>query len=78
VIRVLVGQEYDGDLAGRLEDLAEMVLQHRSGVDDDRLVGVGGPQDPGVGAVQRHRSRVGGQDAGGVRRDLLDAHVVSK
>ena len=46
---------------------AQVALVERAGVDDDGEVGVRLGDDPGVGAVQRHRRRVRRQDAEGAR-----------
>jgi hypothetical protein len=75
VVRVLVREQYDGDLAGRVQDCAEVVLQHRSGIDHHRLIPVRRPEDPRVGPLQRHH-------AGVVREHLArvvgDSHSVSR
>lgn len=71
VVRVTVGQQGERDalagLLGGVDDMAQVALVERSGVDHDGEFGVGLGEDPGVRAVQGHRGRVGRQHVHGSR-----------
>jgi hypothetical protein len=66
VIGMPVGEQDQVDPARGGEYGAQVLLQERTGVDDDRRLRAG-PQDPGVGALERHRARVRREDAAGPR-----------
>ena len=51
-------------------DPAQVALVARPGVDDQGRRGPGLGDEPGIGAVQRHRGRVGGEHAPRPRRAL--------
>ncbi len=74
VVVVAVGQDRLGDAGAGvghyLADALEVALVERARVDDDGLGGARLEEHPRVRAIQRHRPRVGREDAVRPRRDL--------
>ena len=66
VIGMVVGDQHGADRAGRPRHLVQMRLDVGAGIDDHGGVG---PDDPGVGPLQRVDAWVGGQDAEHAQHD---------
>src|SRR5574340_438055 len=73
VVFVTVADQRERDGDGRNTVQVRLILRPR--VHDDALVAARCPQDPGVGAIQRHHSRVLGQHHGSAWRDLPESGV---